>query len=99
MLGKVLLYKWMGEKYFNTQNEKFEVKKPIIDILGYTVSIAVKMTSLAEPDQVVMGQMVFDVIDENQKNKFKELPISTEVWNYISRTTGNIYRIYGSKRE
>jgi len=42
---------------------------------------------------------VFDVVDENQKNKFKELPISTEVWNYISSTTGNIYRIYGSKRE
>jgi hypothetical protein len=44
------------------------------------------MTSLAEPDQVVMGQMVFDVVDENQKNKFKELPINAEVWNYISST-------------
>lgn len=94
----VVQYGW-EKTIINTQNEKFEVKKPIIDILGYTISIAVKMTSLAEPDQVVMGQMVFDVVDENQKNKFKELPISTEVWNYISSTTGNIYRIYGSKRE
>lgn len=94
----VVQYGW--EKHtINIKNENFEVKNPIIDILGYTISIAVKMTSLAKPDQIVIGQMVFDVVDENLQKKFNELPINSEVWNYISSTTGNIYRIYGSKIE
>ena len=81
------------------KDENIITKKPIIDILGYTISIAVKMTSLAEPDQIAIGQLVYDAIDTNQKDKFYELPINTEVWNYISSTSGRIYRIYGSKRD
>ena len=81
------------------KTEKVETKKPIIDILGYTISIAVKMTSLAEPDQIAIGQFVYESIDKNQKDRFNELPIHTEVWNYISSTSGRIYRIYGSKRD
>ena len=79
--------------------EKILRKKPIIDILGYTISIAVKMTSLAESDQIVIGQMVYDSVDKNLKERFKEFPIHTEVWNYISSTTGGIYRLYGSIRD
>jgi class 3 adenylate cyclase len=94
----VVQYGWEKHK-INLNNEIFEVRKPIIDILGYTISIAVKMTSLAKPDQIVMGQMVFDVVDENLQSKFNELPINSEVWNYISSTTGNIYRIYGSRMD
>ena len=79
--------------------EKILTKKPIIDILGYTISIAVKMTSLAESDQIVIGQMVYDSVDKTLKERFKEFPIHTEVWNYISSTTGGIYRLYGSIRD
>ncbi|MGH9981239.1 MAG: adenylate/guanylate cyclase domain-containing protein [Nitrososphaeraceae archaeon] len=79
--------------------EKILTKKPIIDILGYTISIAVKMTSLAESDQIVIGQMVYDSVDKTLKERFKEFPIHTEVWNYISSITGGIYRLYGSIRD
>ena len=79
--------------------ENIITKKPIIDILGYTISIAVKMTSLADSDQTVIGQLVYDSIDKNLKEIFKELPINTEVWNYISSTTGGIYRLYGNIRD
>jgi hypothetical protein len=57
------------------------------------------MTSLAEPDQVAIGQFVYESMDKNQKDRFNELPIHTEVWNYISSTSGRIYRIYGSKMD
>lgn len=79
--------------------EKIITKKPIIDILGYTISIAVKMTSLADSDQIVIGQFVYDSVNKNLKERFKELPIHTEVWNYISSTTGGIYRLYGNIRD
>ena len=94
----VVQYGWESN-LVEYKTEKIITKKPIIDILGYTISIAVKMTSLAEPDQIVIGQLVYDSIDKKQKQKFNELPIHTEVWNYISSTSGRIYRIYGSNRD
>jgi adenylate cyclase len=72
------------------------IKKPHLDILGYTISIAAKMTALARPDQIVIGQSVYSSLDNSQKSNFKVLPISPEVWNYVSENTGNIYRLYGS---
>jgi len=72
------------------------IKKPHLDILGYTISIAAKMTALARPDQIVIGQSVYNSLDNSQKSNFKVLPVSPEVWNYVSENTGNIYRLYGS---
>jgi class 3 adenylate cyclase len=94
----VVQYGWETNN-IKYKDENIITKKPIIDILGYTISIAVKMTSLAEPDQIVIGKFVYDAIDTNQQDRFYELPIHTEVWNYISSTSGRIYRIYGSKRD
>ena len=92
----VVQYGW-ETNLIEYKTEKILTKKPIIDILGYTISIAVKMTALAVPDQIVIGQFVYDSMDENQKDRFNELPIYKDVWNYISSTSGGIYKIYGSK--
>lgn len=74
------------------------IKKPHLDILGYTISIATKMTALAQADQIVIGQSVYDSLDDSQKSNFRVLPVNPEVWNYVSENTGNIYRLYGSIR-
>lgn len=73
-------------------------KKPQLDILGYTMSIATKMTALAKPDQIIIGQLVYDVLDDKQKSTFRLLPISPLIWNYSSNT-GNIYHLYVSLTE
>jgi hypothetical protein len=52
------------------------IKKPVYDILGYTTSIAVKMTALANPNHMVIGQLVYDVLEDNQKSVFQQLGIS-----------------------
>jgi class 3 adenylate cyclase len=72
------------------------IKKPHLDILGYTISITAKMTALARPDQIVIGQSVYNSLDNSQKSNFNVLSVSPEVWNYVSENTGNIYRLYGS---
>jgi len=69
---------------------------PHYDILGYTINIATKMTTLAKPDQIVIGQMVYDVLDERQKSTFHSLVISPEVWSYMSEYSQGIYRLYGT---
>jgi class 3 adenylate cyclase len=74
------------------------IKKPVYDVLGYTTNLAVKMTALANPNHMVIGQLVYDILDNDQKSSYKQLNISSEVWNYVnSNAGGNIYNIYTNK--
>lgn len=80
----------------HTLDGKQILKKPHYDILGYTVGVVVKMTSLAEPSRIVIGQLVYEILDDKQKSNFEVLPVSTDVWSYVSNNTGNIYRVYSN---
>lgn len=72
------------------------VRIPHLDILGYTISIASKMTSLARPDQIIVGELVYHALDDVQKQHFQQIRVSPEIWSYVSDNTGGIYRLYGS---
>jgi len=72
------------------------VRIPHLDILGYTISIASKMTSFARPDQMIIGELVYNALDDRQKEHFKEIQVNPEIWSYVSDNTGGIYRLYGS---
>jgi len=52
------------------------------------MSIATKMTALAKPDQIIIRQLVYDVLDDKQKSSFRLLPLSPPIWNYSSSNTG-----------
>jgi adenylate cyclase len=82
-----------------TQDEKIIARKPHLDILGYTINVASKITTIAKPDQIVIGQLVYDVLEEEQKRTFHKLSITPQLWNYVSAKTGNIYNLYSSIRE
>lgn len=69
-------------------------KKAHHDILGYTISVASKITGLAEPNQIVIGQYVYDVLDKEQKKAFRLLSIPLDAWSYVGRKTGNLYNLY-----
>jgi hypothetical protein len=52
---------------------------------------------LARPDQIMIGQIVYDVLDERQKSTFHQLQVSPEMWSYVSNySDGGIYRLYGT---
>ena len=72
------------------------LKKPHIDLIGYTISIAVKMTSLAKPNNIVIGQKLFDKIDINHKNSFSQLTNNKDIWSYVNESTGGVYNIYAT---
>ena len=40
-------------------------------MIGPTISVAVKMTSIAKPDQIVIGQKLYDMLEDTQKKAFK----------------------------
>src|SRR5215471_11097260 len=71
----------------HTTDGKVHTKKAQLDILGYTMSIATKMTALAKPDQIIIGQLVYDLLDDNQKSTYY-------YWNYSNSNTGDIYHLY-----
>ena len=82
-----------------TIDGKIVSKRPQLDILGYTMSIATKMTTLAKPDQIIIGQLVYEVLEDKQKSTFRQLPLSPLIWNYSSSNTGDIYHLYVSLSE
>lgn len=74
--------------------EKTILKTPHLDLIGYTISVAVKMTSLAEADHIVIGQKLYDQLDINYKDSFRQLNTNTKIWNYSNHTDGELYNIY-----
>jgi hypothetical protein len=57
------------------------------------------MTAFAKPDQIVIGQLVYNVLEAEQKSTFRLLPINSDIWDYFSNITGGIYNLYGTLNE
>jgi adenylate cyclase len=56
------------------------------------------MIALASPSHMVIGQLVYDALDDDQKSTYRQINITSEVWNYVnSNTGGNIYVVYTNK--
>ena len=54
------------------------------------------MTAFAKPNQIIIGQFVYDILDNVQKSTFRVLPLNSYAWSYISNITGEVYSLYGS---
>jgi adenylate cyclase len=77
------------------QQEHLLVKKPVYDVLSYTISIAVKMTALANPNHLVIGDPMYNLLDHKQRSEFQLLDITPDIWNYVCQNSeGNIYSLY-----
>ncbi|MDQ3836882.1 MAG: hypothetical protein M3270_08115, partial [Thermoproteota archaeon] len=58
-------------------------------------SIAVKMTALANPNHLVIGEPAYNLLDRKQRSAFKRLNMSPDMWNYVCQNSeGNIYSLY-----
>ena len=49
---------------------KIDIKKPIYDILGYTISITTKMTAYAKVDHIIVGQLIYDILSNEEQRVF-----------------------------
>jgi adenylate cyclase len=77
-------------------NGKAILTRPHIDMIGSTISIVVKMTSIARPDQIVIGQKLYNMLEDKQKDTFRKLSGISDVWNFTNETTDGRYDLYGS---
>jgi adenylate cyclase len=69
-------------------------KSSAIDVLGYCMSIAAKITSITHPNGITIGGDVYNMIHPTLKTRFKELKDHIEGWKYANRQTGQLYKLY-----
>ena len=65
-----------------------------IDILGYSMNIASKITSLTGANKVSIGGNVYESLDRKLQREFHELSISDGRWKYINYGTDKPYKVY-----
>jgi class 3 adenylate cyclase len=65
-----------------------------IDILGYCMSIAAKITSLSRPNKISVGEDVYKMIHPTIRLKFGEVKFREDEWKYSDRHTGQLYKVY-----
>jgi class 3 adenylate cyclase len=78
------------------------LEKAHIDIIGSSISMAVKIASVAKPNQVLIGEFIYNILlsssnhnDFLNHRKFKEVKLNPIKWNYPSPSNpGSIYRVY-----
>jgi adenylate cyclase len=75
------------------------IEKSYIDIVGSSISLASKIASIAQPNQVLIGESIYNVLLSSVKNeeflgniKFKEDPIG---WKCLSHSDPkSMYHVY-----
>jgi adenylate cyclase len=65
-----------------------------IDILGYSMNIASKITALTGANKVSIGENVYKSLDRKVQREFRELSISDGRWKYINYGTDKPYKVY-----
>src|SRR5215212_1272639 len=69
-------------------------KSSLIDILGYSMSITAKLTSLTNPNKITIDEDVYDILHPEIKSKFTEINYDIGDWKYVDKHTGRLYKLY-----
>ncbi len=67
-----------------------------IDIVGPSISIASKIASVAQLNQVLVGQSLYDIFasDDSYNHRFINVKLPNDKWNYVKPSSGNNYELY-----
>ncbi len=70
-----------------------------VDLMGPAMNIAAKIQNVAKPNQILIGNDVFQRIHQNSQKEFNEIIWKDNEWKYRSRLTGEIYKVYEHKEQ
>ena len=65
-----------------------------VDLMGPVMNISSKIQAMAKPNQILIGQDVYERIHPTTQKNFKEMVWAENEWKYRSRLTGEIYKVY-----
>jgi adenylate cyclase len=69
-------------------------KSSQIDILGYTMNVAAKITSLTSINKVSVGEKVYELLHPEIRAEFHKLAHRAGEWKYTNRDSGKLYKVY-----
>ena len=80
------------------------LEKAHVDITGSSISLAAKIASIARPNQVLVGEFLYNIIfssskdkdkDSLEKTKFMEVTLDPIKWKYLSQSDPHsFYHVY-----
>ena len=78
------------------------LEKSYIDIVGSSISLASKIASIARPNQILVGEFIYNILLSSANNKdflrnvkFQEVNLDPTRWKYLSRSDSqSLFRVY-----
>ena len=77
------------------------LEKAHVDITGSSISLAAKIASIAKPNQVLIGELIYNIIVSSKdkgslnKIKIKEMGLDPIKWKYLSQSDPqSLYHVY-----
>ena len=58
-------------------------EKSYLDILGYGISMAAKLSTLAKSDEVIISHSIYTGMQPSLRMAFTELELDPRIWKYI----------------
>lgn len=74
-----------------------DIEHSHVDLMGPAMNIAAKIQNMAKPNQILIGNDVFQRIHPSVQNDFVKIVWNKDEWRYRSRTTGEIYNVFEYK--
>ena len=74
-----------------------DIEHSHVDIMGPAMNIAAKIQNTAKPNQILIGDDVFQKLHSNSQKEFNQIIWKDNEWKYRSRLTGKIYKVYEYK--
>jgi len=74
-----------------------DVKNSHVDLMGPAMNIAAKIQNMATPNQILIGNDVYQRLHPSSQKDFIQIIWTKGEWKYRSRITGEIYNVYEFK--
>ncbi len=69
-------------------------KSAPIDLIGYPMNVAAKITSLTGPNKISVGNNVFKLLHPSIQTEFHGIPLEENEWKYIDHENNSLYKVY-----
>jgi len=69
-------------------------KSAPIDLIGYPMNVAAKMTSLTGPNKISVGNNVFKLLHPSTQTRFHMMPLDENQWKYVDHENNSLYKVH-----
>jgi adenylate cyclase len=69
-------------------------KSAPIDLIGYPMNIAAKITSLTGPNKISVGNNVYTLLHPSIQTKFHNMTLQENEWKYVDYIANSIYKVF-----